>query len=256
MVSQPTNTEDEPRYLGVVADGPTDQEIMARFLKSLFEPTGACEERIIDKNLTILMQQFRDRASRTGQYHLFQKPAVKLRKGIVNVIYSAVVEFRDAISRDLSHSDVLLLSTDAEWPIKAQNEWHEIERIVVFYRIFDGAISEFYDAPGNRANWEYLPLIIPLVLFPSTDILIAAARSDHDANFDFRGQKAQWLKQNLYGCSDLSQLGLDDLEKKALSHLTFEACKRIYSSIPEARVLLRTLTWAHGILLFPCGNEG
>jgi len=254
-VSRLTNAKDRTRYLGIVADGPTDYEIMAKFLKSLLEPAGPCEERMISLNLSVYMSEFRDKASRTQQYGLFDRPAVRLRRAIINVIHSAVGEFKDRISRGLCHSDVLLLNTDAEWPIKAQNEWHEIERIVVFYRIFDGAISEFYNAPGNRRNWEYLPLIVPLVLFPSTDILIAAARCDGDVSFEFRGKKAPWLKQKLYGCSELNRLGPGDLEKKALNHLTREACMRIYSSVPEAQILLRTLTWAHGTRLFRSGNE-
>ena len=108
MLSQPTNTRDEPRYLGIVADGPTDQEIMARFLKTLVEPAGPCEERIIDKDLSILMSEFRNKASRAGQYGLFDKPAMKLREGIVSVIHSAVGEFRDAISRDRASTNSYL----------------------------------------------------------------------------------------------------------------------------------------------------
>jgi len=251
-VSQPTNTGDETRYLGIVADGPTDQEIMARFLKTLVEPTGPCEERIIGKNLSILMKQFRDKASRAGQYGLFDKPAVKLRKGVVSLIHSAVGEFRDAISRDLYHSDVLVLSTDAEWPVKTE-EWHEVERIVVIYRILDGAIAEFYNAPHNRGNWEYLPLIVPLVLFPSTDVLIAAAKR---VSFEFRGMKATDLKQKLYGCSDLNQLRADGLKRMALDYLTQDACTQIYSSVPESRTLLRTLTWCQYCEFFGYGSDG
>lgn len=245
-MSRSTNTRDETRYVGIVADGPTDQEIMARFMKSLLEPAGQYEEVLIGEKLSVYMAPFRQKASRTGEYGLFDKPAIKLRKAIVNVIHSAVGEFRDAIGRELSHSDVLLLSTDAECPINSPQEWHEIERIVVMCRTFDGAIAEFYNAPGNRLNWEYLPLVVPLVLFPSADVLIAAARSDYDVSLEFRGKKAPWLKQELYGCCDLRQLRPDDLEKKALSYLTFDACKQIYSSVPEARMLLRTLTWAQG----------
>jgi len=244
-VSRLTNTKDRTRYLGIIADGPTDQEIMARFLKSLVEPAGPCEERMIGKDLSVPMSQFRKKASNTNQYGLFTDPAIKLRKAIVSVIHSSVGEFKDGISRGLCHSDVLLLNTDAEWPIKAQNEWHEIERIAVIYRIFDGAISEFYNAPGNRLNWECLPLVIPLVLFPSTDVLIAAARS---VSFEFRGKKAPWLKEKLYGCSDFTQLRPEDLENKALRYLTYDACRRIYSSLPEARMLLRILTWPRGPL--------
>lgn len=242
-MSQSTAPTSSVRYIGVVADGATDREIMARFLKSILERTGPCQEVMTGKSLAPPMSEFRDKSSRTGQYGLFDKPARKLRKAIPRLIHSAVREFRDAIPRDLSHSDLLVLSTDAEWPIQALEDWHACPRIVTMYHIFDCAIAQFYNEPGNRQNWEYLPMIVPLVLFPSTDVLVASARG---ASFEFRGMKPPDLKHKLYGCTDLSQLRPDDLETKALRFLTSDACNQLYADLPEARTLLRTLTWACG----------
>ncbi|MBN1594034.1 MAG: hypothetical protein JW941_12395 [Candidatus Coatesbacteria bacterium] len=253
-MSQSTGRANESRYIGIVADGSTDLVIMARFLMAVLEPANPCKEVSLGQRLSVCMDPFRQKSSKTAGYGLFEKPSKELKNGIVRVIHSAVGELRDQIPRDLSHQDVILLTTDAEWTIGDQDEWHKEPRALIINRVFDWAITAFYNTIGNRDSWEYLPLIIPLVLFPSTDILVAAARSNHDVSFDIRGKKARELKQKLYGCTDLNQLRTDDLEKKALQYLTFEGCKRIYSLLPESRVLLRTLTWHYRCPLSPSSN--
>jgi len=236
----------EVRCLGIVADGPTDQDIMAVFLKVLLEPLGPCKEIILGQRLSPLVSQFRQQASRTDQYGLFDQPVAVLEKGIVSLIHAAVSELRDQAGRELIDSDLLLLSTDAEDPVRDSSDVYRLQRTTSILLAFDLAIAEFYNSAANPYCWRWLPLVIPLVLFPSTDVIVAAARPRSSPEVRLRGVRANDLKKRLYGCSDLSQLSEEDFSEKALGHLTPSACERIYSALPEARFLLRTLTWSYG----------
>ncbi|MEM9542072.1 MAG: hypothetical protein AAGA60_21570 [Cyanobacteria bacterium P01_E01_bin.42] len=88
-------------------------------------------------------------------------------------------------------------------------------------------------------KFEYLPLILPFVVFPSTEILIASARS---LLSKCRGKKPTELKQLPYQTNNIHTMDSDALENKALQYLDEQEMQRIYKDIPEARILIQTLS--------------
>lgn len=235
------------RYIGIVADGTTDKEILAKLAKCLIENGCPCEEVLLGQCLAGLMRSFRNHASKTENYAFCGKPAGELRKGIINVLFAAVAEFQSHMSRDLTDSDLLVLNADGEWYLRRQDRYFEQESTLAISSIFLKAVEEFYHKVHNRSQWRNLPMIVPLVLFPSTDILVAAAKMATGTAFDLYGKKAKRIKRELYGVDNLHYLRRGEFEQKALNFIAPGACESIYKHIPESRIFLRTLCWNRGI---------
>jgi len=85
---------------------------------------------------------------------------------------------------------------------------------------------------------ENLPLIIPIVPFPSTDILIAVA----SGKARYYGKNARDLKKMLYDTTDLRTIGIEDFEELALRHITSERINLIFERIPESRFFVNFLS--------------
>jgi hypothetical protein len=229
------------RYLGIVGDGATDRAVLAKLIRVLVP--GPFEEIRLRQSLAVPMATYRNEAARTGRYGLTEAPAGDLRKSIINVLFAAISDLKSEASRDLKEYDLLIVSTDAEWFLGHSDEYFKDQRFLILTKIFFAAIEEFYHKASNRHVWEHLPVIIPLVLFPSTDILVAAAKAAAGSPFVYHGMKAREIKKSVYGVDGLHQLRGDDLEKKALAFISPAGSRAIYQHLPEIKIFLRTLTY-------------
>ena len=229
------------RYLGVIGDGPTDQDIIGFFVSSVLGGENACEIISLGGNLSTITAKFRHRAAREGQYSLFDEAGRDFRKAVKSVLFASVGEFRSNIPREVDGSDVIIVSTDAEWYLPDANSYFDRDWAIVLPRLVMLSIEEFYH---SMRYMPVLPLICPLVLFPSTDILVAAGRAQHDDFLGFRDLPARAIKRHLYATENLAALSRDDLKDKALRFLGPTAQPAIYRHLPESRVLLKTLSCA------------
>jgi hypothetical protein len=108
-----------------------------------------------------------------------------------------------------------------------------------------GSIEEFYRAKAQvNYTQECLPVVIPFVVFPSTEILIAAAKIEDPKELTKKcyGKKPRELKQLLYGTTELQTLREEELKKKALDFINSESIGRIFQSVPESRAFIQTLS--------------
>jgi hypothetical protein len=83
-----------------------------------------------------------------------------------------------------------------------------------------------------------LPVIVSMVTFPSTEIIVAAARGEKSIH----GKKAKELKQLLYGKTDLRKLGENEFQEQALDFITPESINDIFKAVPESRLFIQTLS--------------
>ena len=239
------NGMEKNRYIGIVADGTTDQEIIAKFSKCLSEKTISSKDVILGQSFALDMQIFRRKSSESKNYGLYDVPAIELKNKIITILSAAVGEFQSLIPRELKEFDLLVLNTDAEWYLSEQNNYFEKQNAVIS-KIFLIAIEDFYHLKEKYGyQWEQLPLIIPLIFFPSTDILIAALKIENidTSPFGFHGLRANVIKKKLYGVEDLSELRDQEFKEKALDFITIDAIKSVYKYIPESRLFLRILSW-------------
>ena len=139
--------------------------------------------------------------------------------------------------------DMLLFSTDSEKSL-TQLEHYFDDWAWILSKILLGAVEKFYHFKLRKVFYpEYLPMIFPLVLFPSTEIIVKAARTASGVEFNGRNKKARQLKMEIYGTDDLRSLPDGKFEKEALDYITPEGIRLIYQYVPESRLFLQMLSW-------------
>jgi len=239
-VEKLTENQDTKRFLGIISDGSTDEEILFGFTNRIFGKEDTFE-------LVSLSQKLRDgvdaykRECSYNSLGLCSNTAEKLRNKIITIIFSAINEFGSQIYRNLTSNDILVLSTDAESKLKNPEDYFKEEWCALISKIFYISLERFYHLAKYNFPWKDLPLILPLLFFPSTDIIIAAARTEINSIGTIHGLKASELKQKIYGVTNLSYLNEGDFKKYALDYITPESIKLIYNNVPEVRLFVQTI---------------
>lgn len=234
------------RYVATIADGGTDHDVLFKVVSCLLG-TGYDIEHI-----ELQRQHVRDdmdrywRARDSGEEYI-----LPLRDAIPRLLMAAISDFKDEIGRDLLPSDFIILNTDSE------RYWGSIEDYFSDWawevtKIFDLGIDRFRHIKIRQGYLaEQFPTIVPLVLFPSTDKIIAVARGIHPY-----GLKAKELKYRLYGTTDLRQVSYEQFEIDALAHVTKDSLSNIYSLIPEIRDFMVRVASSYGCLReFRCRED-
>ncbi len=104
----------EVRYVGIIADGPIDEQVIGRLVGCLLGDQHI-KTIILKQNFHDLTQTFL-RQAKTKGYALDGAPAKDLRKEIINVLFTAVKQFRDE-SENLTRND-LLIQQFSFWKIR------------------------------------------------------------------------------------------------------------------------------------------
>lgn len=238
------NNSDFTRYIGIIGDGTTDRLIVAKFATALLEPICPCKiEELKGFSLRDSLDAFWRESDKTNDYNVYGKTAATLRNTIISILVAALPIFQNQMQREIRDCDLLVLNTDAEKPLTNQDSYFE-QRIFVTSKVFSLAIEEFYHKICNQGyQREYLPLVLPLVLFPSTEILVAAFGHSETEAFQAHGKKAKLLKQELFGTDDMRSLTDEEFDEKALNFITRINCEKVYKLIPESRNFIRSLFW-------------
>jgi hypothetical protein len=145
------------------------------------------------------------------------------------------------MGRHISNKDIIILNTDAERKLANADRYFD-EWAAILPKLVTYGIERFYHYLAIEGyNFEYVPLITPLLLFPSTDILIKAAKSADGSNFAGYAKSPSQLKMELYGTTDLRRVTPDQFKIKALKFLTREGLGSIYRHLPEIRFFLHII---------------
>jgi hypothetical protein len=240
--------QESNRCIGIIADGGTDREILKTLVRC-----ALLNDDEIEKNTKIVLLQrqiIRDHieeflfiASRDNNYTLSGSHSQRLIDRIVATLYGAFTELGTFSNRPLNNKDLIILNSDAERTLKSAECYFEdwasmLTKLIIF------GIEKYYHHKAKQGyNLENEPFIIPLILFPSTDILVLAAKSAFSHRFNGFDQNAPRLKRIIYGTDDLRRLNSDDFTAKALNFITNQSISSIYKYLPETRLFLHTLTW-------------
>ncbi len=153
------------------------------------------------------------------------------------MLESAIFKFEKHIGKPLSCRDRVILATDAERKLAHKDRYFE-EWAWVVPRLLEQAIEKWYHYRiGHGYARADLPVVLPVVFFPSIDVLVAAAK---DA-FDPRGLRPAELKRRLYGTDDLRSVGPDRFGEMGLNCITPEGIENIWKMVPEVRLFLLRL---------------
>jgi hypothetical protein len=239
----PQETSAFIRYVGVISDGSTDYDIIKKFVTTLLEPTGSCEVVQLGGKLRDDLDRFWRESDKANDYNPYNPAARELRKKITLILYAALSELEKKMPREMKDCDLLVLNSDAEKPISLPDNYFE-QRIFIIPKIFSLVIEEFYHKFHQQGyQRKFLPMVLPLVLFPSSEILVAAFRHSEKDVFRARGKQAKELKQELFGTDDMRRLGPDEFDKVVLSYITRTNCEKVYKFVPESRHFIRSLLW-------------
>jgi hypothetical protein len=232
------------RNIGIIADGATDIAIFKKICECILSHPS-------DNNFTLnyielkrqTIHDYVDRYCRETKKnndvcYLTGEQASQFRKSVTNTLYAAFGEFEYEIGV-ISNKDILLLTTDSETVLASPDDYFRDWRFSIS-KILWGSIEEFYRAKARDGYTpELLPLVIPVVTFPSTEIFVVAAK-DMKKNY---GKKPSELKQALYGTTNLQTLRENDLKEKALDFITPDSISKIFKDVPESRAFIQLLSF-------------
>ena len=225
------------RNIGIIGDGPTDRIIFGKIVECIL--TEDTSKDFIDCNIIELQRQkiygIVNKYLRSQNTESPQEPQV-LAKSVAGLLYNGFCDFLSEVEA-ISNCDLLILTTDSEKVLPRPEDY--LKYGIDLFNILSEAAIRFYEAVlGQGYSQDNIPLVLPIITFPSTEIIIAAAKGLNN----YYGKKPLELKQSIYGVSNLSILGDGDLEKKALQFITVTGIDNIFNNVPESRHFIKTLS--------------
>ncbi|MBM4031589.1 MAG: hypothetical protein FJ291_07365 [Planctomycetes bacterium] len=236
------------RYIGVVGDGGTDREILGCVVQHVLQEGGAEGQPLMvvhlrRQNMRDYLDKYWRLVAQSGTA-IAGEPSRTLQRGVIATLYGAWEELKSHAKREITRRDMLVLSSDAERYLSRAEEYFEDWAWMLGATVILAA-ERFRHALSRRGySLDYVPVVVPVVPFPSTDVLIAVARNSLTGGIRARGADPRKLKKALYGTEDLRSLSQEDFRKHALTHIDAKAIAAMYSEVPEIRSLLQWLSWA------------
>ncbi|WP_254175252.1 hypothetical protein [Planktothrix pseudagardhii] len=227
------------RNIGIIGDGPTDRKIFAKLVDCIL--TEETAQEFIDCNIIELQRQTIHDA--IEKYLIAEKRNSQTKnpqdlvKAVVGVLYSGFIELIYQV--DLCNCDLIILTTDSELVLKSDQDYFKYG-IQLFHLLSEASIK-FYDSILKQSySQNKIPLVLPIITFPSTEILIAAAKGLNPVTY--YNKKPLELKQMIYNVPDDRTVSEDDLKEKALNFITLPGINNIFNHIPESRSFIQTLS--------------
>lgn len=226
------------RNILIIRDGATDFKIIKKLVSEIArtESMNLKFHEIDFAKLDKATKEYFKKARQSSDYNIFSQHAKKL-KGSIFLLLNKVFEYY-LNNFEISSKDIFILHDDIDIKLdQSENYFKEWAHSVIF--IFQLAIQEFYNEKVKEYSFENLPLILPLLFFPSTEILIIAFKNKNTNKFENERKKEAWnLKQAIYQTTNLHSLSDSDLEKYALNYIKYDSLNIVFNSLPEIRNFL------------------
>lgn len=236
------------RNIGIIGDGATDREVFKNISECILSDGN--KNNLTLNYIELSRQNIHDAVEKycreankiTDGCYLTGKQALDLKNSVTRTLVGAFAEFESEVGT-ISNRDIILLTADSEHTFSHPDDYFKDWRFSIS-KILVGSIEEFYREKARESyTHELLPLVIPCVVFPSTEILIAAAKIDSQKFIKSAyGKKPRELKQLLYGTTELQTLSDEDFSKKALDFINLESIGKIFQNVPESRTFIQTLS--------------
>lgn len=233
--------------IAVIRDGYSDFMVLKSLVSSIIKTernVNLNDENFIDfEDLQIgdAVSKYIDKANKEQETDLNGKRAISLKKKIIAVLYTAIKK------EGLCNKSILILNADAEHKLM-QKEVYFKTWVRQLYSVINTSIEEFYDKMVKEGySYQNLPLIIPLILFPSIEILVASCYLSDNEKTSFRKLRAKPdLKKKVWDTENIPY-AIDTGKITEVLNLCFvdndNSLNEIYQYIPEARNFIQTLTY-------------
>jgi hypothetical protein len=225
--------------IGIVGDGPTDHKVFGKIVECVLLGRDSKQVKLnviplVRQNIHDHVQRYKTDAAKNGEYYLPSKSAVTLRDNVLATVIRAFDEFQYTV--ELSHHDVLLITTDTEHTLKRKDMYFDTWAFSIS-QILMGAIEKFYNFQVTQHYpRQGLPIVMSLATFPSTEVVVAAVRGLLDKNY---GKKAKEWKHLLYKTENPRD---EEVQEQALNFITPESIDLIFRDLPESRMFIKTLS--------------
>jgi len=230
--------------IGIIGDGQTDYRVIGRLVECILNQES--EEAASPQIIELRRQRIRDAvdaywraASKSNDYSISGKAGSQLLNSTSRALLGAVYDFEVQVKGEyVSWRDVIVLSTDAEHHLATPETYFDAWSVHFPKILMFASEVTYHQLLAQGYSPSIIPTIVPLPLYPSTDIIVAAAREN---GISVHGQPAQELKMKLYNSPDLRMLSSEDFERRALSHLTTDSVEQVFNQIPECRIFIHSL---------------
>jgi len=247
------------KHVKIIGDGLSDYLVIKRLVSVIvgrYHPNEALIKFLeFDNTINLInqMDKFIDEFKKSKKSHQsnqiehdpFYREFASFKNGILTILTKVVGTLEKEIY--LSNRDIVIINTDSEISLfKKLNYFQDHEPWAYSLNAFlELVIEEFYDRKVSMGyDYQSLPMILPLLLFPSIEILVAAC-IECEGNFDqeYRSLKAKPdLKQKVWETDSIHEAFETGMFDEILKeYIVPENLNKIYKHIPEARKLIQIL---------------
>jgi hypothetical protein len=236
------------RSIAILRDGYSDYLVIKKFVSVLLEKH---RNEVLDDNSFIDLEilnirnsllKYIDKVSISSNYSFQTKEAQDLINELLTIYFVCYSKFANE-SFDINNRSIIIINTDAEKLLHQRqnyfNEWAYNLKGILYY-----SIERFYEVMVSRGySYELLPYYIPLVPFPSSEIIVASCMYNITTENlrSFRPTPA--LKQKVYDTNSIPEaIQSGNLIKTLNTYLNSGNINEIYKEIPEARMLIHNLS--------------
>lgn len=236
------------KKIAIIKDGSSDFMVLKSFISSIF--SNELNITLSDKNFLDLeelqigeaIEKYIDKSNKTNELNINGKHANNLKNTVISVLYAATKQ------HVFSNKDIIILNGDAEHKlINNENFFKNWVRRV--YAVIYLSVDEFYSKMNSQGySFQDLPVIIPLILFPSIEILVAACYLSDKEKKNIRKLRANPdLKVKVWNTDNIPEAiengKIMEVLKLCFPNNDTSSLKEIYDEIPEVRNLIHTLTY-------------
>jgi len=235
----------------IIRDGYSDFLVLKSFISSIIYAEQ--NVKLNDDDFTDLedlkigesIKRYLDKKNNNGEDNEEDKEAKKLENTLVTVLTVALKD------KGLTNKDILILNADTEYILTKKEDFHK-DWVRKLYCVIHSAINEVYRIMVEQGlNFKNLPIIIPLILFPSIEILVAACYLSENQKNDMRKLKAKPdLKNKVWGTDRIGS-AIESGKMQEILELCFsngsDSFNDIYKDIPEVRHLIHILSYPREI---------
>jgi len=229
------------RNIGIIGDGPTDRIIFGKIVECIL--TEDTSKEFIDCNIIELERQnLHDAVEQFLKSPKSPQASQALAQSVTGLLFRGFFDFINEVEAiyncgEISSCDLLILTTDSEKVLARPEDY--ISYGIDLFNILSEAVTRFYGTLLEQGYSEdNIPLVLPIATFPSTEILIAAAKGLKTG--DCYGKKPDDLKRKIY--NKTTTITTRELEEKALKFITVAGINNIFNNIPESRHFIKTLS--------------
>ncbi len=236
------------RNIGIIRDGESDFYVVRKLLKVIFEKER--QETLNDDNfLNFDSQDF-------SFYNALNNFIRKRNRNCIfednefqkfsNIIILKIFTAFTSMSREFggtTNKDILVLYSDSE-KLLVKDENYFTDWAYSIRQIFDYSIDKFYHKISKEGySYNNIPLIIPMILFPSSEIIVASCMYDFDKENIRELKPTPALKEKVYGFSNIPEaFDNNAIEETINTYLVSDNLNEIYRLTPELRKVIHILS--------------